>query len=329
VVELIRGGAIGTTVHSYSSTYPSDPQNDEEPFARSVVAMYPELRASFQSQEGQWAFQEFRDGRDYPLDEPELVINRTVMMWRLLQARRDGCEVVLTGGFADQLLTGWYVPSMMADLGWRALRRELPRFAQGRSALVTVLGGYARRIAWRLPPFRERRRRRLSAELPAPELPNEASFSAYANLTHGGASVSLAQMVHAARMAGVGFAFPYLDRDLVEFCLHLPIHLRFQGGIRKFIVRQAFAGRLPPGVLERQWGTSLWPASRTGVARERALIESMLTGTRLVSLGFLSAREVSGLLPAFDATPEPRAFQRLYRAISVETWLRRITAWPW
>ena len=44
---------------------------------------------------------------------------------------------------------------------------------------------------------------------------------------------------------------PYLDNDLVDLALRIPAKLKIKGGVRKYILKKAFADRLPASILGR------------------------------------------------------------------------------
>jgi asparagine synthase (glutamine-hydrolysing) len=44
---------------------------------------------------------------------------------------------------------------------------------------------------------------------------------------------------------------PYLDNEVVDLALSIPSRLKLRGGVRKWILKKAFAGRLPPAILRR------------------------------------------------------------------------------
>ena len=44
---------------------------------------------------------------------------------------------------------------------------------------------------------------------------------------------------------------PYLDNDLIDLAMNLPAAMKIRGGVRKYILKQAFAGLLPPDTLSR------------------------------------------------------------------------------
>ena len=44
---------------------------------------------------------------------------------------------------------------------------------------------------------------------------------------------------------------PYLDNEMIDLALRIPASMKIRGGVRKYILRRAFAGRLPPLILGR------------------------------------------------------------------------------
>jgi asparagine synthase (glutamine-hydrolysing) len=44
---------------------------------------------------------------------------------------------------------------------------------------------------------------------------------------------------------------PYLDKDLVEYCLNIPAHLKIRKGVKKYVFKQALKNVLPPHIINR------------------------------------------------------------------------------
>jgi asparagine synthase (glutamine-hydrolysing) len=61
----------------------------------------------------------------------------------------------------------------------------------------------------------------------------------------------LAKTDRAAMMASLETRAAFLDNDVVDFCSHLPHGYKFRHGVRKFLLRRAAAGLLPPATLTR------------------------------------------------------------------------------
>lgn len=64
--------------------------------------------------------------------------------------------------------------------------------------------------------------------------------------------LALETITQCSRAAGVRTAMPFYCQDLVEHTLALPPELKMQGGLTRFILRQAMKDRLPENILQRK-----------------------------------------------------------------------------
>jgi asparagine synthase (glutamine-hydrolysing) len=62
----------------------------------------------------------------------------------------------------------------------------------------------------------------------------------------------LAKVDRAAMMVSLEARAVFLDNDLVEFCRRLPNRFKFRRGQRKYLLKKALEGRLPPSILVRR-----------------------------------------------------------------------------
>jgi asparagine synthase (glutamine-hydrolysing) len=62
----------------------------------------------------------------------------------------------------------------------------------------------------------------------------------------------LAKVDRASMLNSLEVRSPFLDRDLAEYCLRLPYRAKQRGRQRKWILRKAIEGLVPPSVLERK-----------------------------------------------------------------------------
>jgi asparagine synthase (glutamine-hydrolysing) len=116
---------------------------------------------------------------------------------------------------------------------------------------------------------------------------------------------------------------PLLDHKLVEYGLSLPDHLKIQGGLSKFAVRQATKGLMPESVRVRRTKLGFAGADRrwlTGDLKPRVteLIEDTLRCERFVDPKPL--RQWYRSAGASSASAE--AYGSLFRVLSLEMWMR-------
>jgi asparagine synthase (glutamine-hydrolysing) len=94
---------------------------------------------------------------------------------------------------------------------------------------------------------------------------------------------------------------PYLDNEVVDLALAIPSRFKVRGGVRKWILKRAFAGSLPPQVLQRgkegfsmpmkQWLTHEW----------NGLMHELLSPASLAAEGLFDARYVERLMREHEA----------------------------
>ena len=116
---------------------------------------------------------------------------------------------------------------------------------------------------------------------------------------------------------------PLLDHKLVEYGLSLPDHLKIQGGLSKFAVRQATKGLMPEGVRLRRTKLGFAGADRRWLSADlrpqvTELIGDTLRCERFVDVGPLRQWYQS----AGAKTASAEAYGSLFRVLSLEMWMR-------
>jgi asparagine synthase (glutamine-hydrolysing) len=71
-------------------------------------------------------------------------------------------------------------------------------------------------------------------------------------------------------MHGLEIAFPFLDRDLVEFLIGVPGHEQMPDGMHKQLLRDSMRGLVPDAVLERRDKADSTDIVSGGLHRDRA-----------------------------------------------------------
>jgi asparagine synthase (glutamine-hydrolysing) len=116
---------------------------------------------------------------------------------------------------------------------------------------------------------------------------------------------------------------PLLDHKLVEYGLSLPDHLKIQGGVSKFAVRQATKGLMPEGVRLRRTKLGFAGADRRWLSADlkpqvTELIGETLRCERFVDVGRLRQWYQS----ESSKTASSEAYGSLFRVLSLEMWMR-------
>ena len=93
---------------------------------------------------------------------------------------------------------------------------------------------------------------------------------------------------------GLDAAFPFLDRDLLQFLMAVPGEHQNHGGVPRALLREAMRGVLPDAVRERRWKADFTHVVNDGVAQDESAIARALTADSLgVRLGFLDANRLA------------------------------------
>jgi asparagine synthase (glutamine-hydrolysing) len=265
------------------------------------------------------------------LDQPiaDFSVFPTLLVARM--ARR-GVTVVLGGDGGDELFGGydtyradrlsarvldwqpapvraaaeWLARGLPLGRGKRGLANELRRFLEG-----ARLPSDWQHLRW-MVFLREEQRARLYTREFRTQVAGATEGLVRTVLEDGGSDRLTAQMrcdlrlylpedilakVDAMSMAtSLEARVPYLDNEVVDLALAIPSRLKVRGGVRKWILKRAFAGSLPEAVLRRgkegfsmpmkQWLTQEW----------NGLMHELLSPGSLAAEGLFDARYVERLM---------------------------------
>ena len=188
-------------------------------------------------------------------------------------------------------------------------------------------GALAIRKAWRRPrPWLDQRRFLLPGAAPA--LPHhhpwlEAPHNALPGKREHVAALMRIQSAldgkRRVRLAPV--RYPLLSQPLVELCLRIPSWMWISGGRNRSVARDAFAGDLPPEILNRRTKGDFTGFCGAIFERNRSTIAELLLGGWLAGAGILDVAAIE----AYLAAPGPArddGFHRLLEIASVEVWAR-------
>jgi asparagine synthase (glutamine-hydrolysing) len=276
--------------------------------------------------------------QDEPFGSASILAQRAVME----AARGQGIKVMLDGQGADEMLAGYphfryawllgllkrhpaAVPGALGEMRGSGLaaavslrQAALEQLRLGSTGRAP-LGRDARLPAWLGPRLRE------AAPLPLRGAAGPAATGTplARQLVRAVVSTSLPALLRyedrSSMRFGVEARVPFLDHRLVEAACRLPDRLRIDHGVTKSVLRRAMAGIVPDEVrLDRRkigfavpqvgWLESSLPAVRDYLAGSRAVGEGILDG--------------KGLAALLDRPPAVDGGVELWRALSMEAWLR-------
>jgi len=94
---------------------------------------------------------------------------------------------------------------------------------------------------------------------------------------------------------------PYLDNEVVDLALSIPSRLKLRGGVRKWILKKAFAGRLPPDILRRGKEGFSMPMKNWLNGGWNSLMHELLCRENLARDGLFDAAHVERMMREHEA----------------------------
>jgi asparagine synthase (glutamine-hydrolysing) len=124
--------------------------------------------------------------------------------------------------------------------------------------------------------------------------------------------------------AGVRLSHPFLDTDLVRFCLGLPREFKEQPGCRKRLLREAMAGRLPDSIRCRRFKRGFNDVFWRGLTSSLADIQRMIERSTIFETTWLDRTPlIEALHEVAMGAGDTRAGGRLATTLSLIAWWER------
>jgi asparagine synthase (glutamine-hydrolysing) len=94
---------------------------------------------------------------------------------------------------------------------------------------------------------------------------------------------------------------PYLDNEVIDLALSIPSDLKLRGGVRKWILKKAFAQRLPKEILQRGKEGFSMPMKNWLTTEWNPLMHELLNAENFARDGLFAARYVDTLMRQHEA----------------------------
>lgn len=348
-MQLGRSGDGTAGCEAFSLVDPGGPL-DEKAFIDRTVAMLG--CASHQFTPAMFPVNTYRDITRRRADMASAP-NARIMSSVKGGARQRGVRVLLSGIGSDEWFGGsfYHCADLFRTLRWVALGsyiRSLSRFPEFALPRPTL-----KVMTWPLLPRAARRRikilirrdgvprwirrdfarrialaDRLYPLAPDPPFPTIVQRAIYRDMTSGGTIHCIEDEERSTAEFGLEIRYPYADRRIVEFGLAIPEELRWRGGTRKFVLREAMREQLPLEVRRRR---SSPDAGCTFVPTLRALAdEGLFRHPAIEREGWVDSGEVRGFydrILARQASGDPDYTDDVWPmwiVASVELWMREV-----
>lgn len=315
----VRESKTQAALRAYSVVFSTFSRADERIYLREVLSRLPEFRASeIDGDQLTWSLDSLNGADGFLFDEPAMTA-RTFLMPPLRQAVADGCSVICSGEWADQLAVrrpSW-CPDLWLGLGAIDRIRFAPDFLRApfRTLLAEVrmlAETFIRDRGTPLGRYGVARRVRLG----------------FVSAPHPGNFLWRDQVSRAARIEQ---RFPYAAQSLVEFVMTLPAKFFVEPRCPKPLITVGLADLLPTSFKKRtQFGNVGLPVRR-GMEENAAHLKREFFNRRtstLLAHGIVSDGSLEKVGSLLAPHMKHRDFLRVDRWISAEVWLRRFaTHW--
>jgi asparagine synthase (glutamine-hydrolysing) len=358
-VAALQAAPDQLPIRTISATFPSQaeraPSSDESSYVRDVNDFEGRLEPLEVRADELTPFS-FEEELGRALEAPSFSPNGYIN-WAVYRATREaGCRTLLTGVDGDTVISHGLeaLPYYFRRLRWLRLLKEIRHLQR----MHPMFRAPTRRILWRGVL-----RVQLAAWLPTPLLRWRAiryqriswfpamvlrrDFAERVKLVErraesrlpkdrgetncfGFSPMVFATQIHdsLASQNGIEARHPFMDQDLVEFCLRLPHDQRLRSGWTRSILRRALSEDLPQSVRERlDKGTQGTNGQlKLGTTDSDRLKEGLLSGASAIQQ-FIDQDAVNGCLDQFLAAPMARFNEAGYAAVysvwALGNWLRR------
>lgn len=114
---------------------------------------------------------------------------------------------------------------------------------------------------------------------------------------------------------------PFLDKKVCEFVARLPVNCKLHGFKRKYLLKKAFAGLLPPQILKRNKRGFQIPVSQWLRGKLRPLLEDLLSAENLKRQGIFNYQEIRKMMELhFSGQADLR--KQLWTLLVLQLWLK-------
>jgi asparagine synthase (glutamine-hydrolysing) len=127
-------------------------------------------------------------------------------------------------------------------------------------------------------------------------------------------------------MHGLEMAFPFLDRDLLEFLMAIPGEVQTFEGVPKALLRRGLSGVLPETIAQRRWKADLSDIVNEGMSTDYAQLSSFVRQECVAAdLGYVDAGVLDEELGRWERGrlgPDCVSSWRLSALLGLELWLQ-------
>jgi asparagine synthase (glutamine-hydrolysing) len=296
---------------------------------------------------------DFLESIDYFLEHCEEPIGepQSIPFYKLAQMARPYVKVMLSGEGADEILGGYGIYEKMLMIDRLSHVTRLPGIKQLMQGGSKWVGSQKieKLVQWLTEDPNQRYRSvnatqvssQVSAMIASAQYLDNGGFrKKIADLHKQAAQGSLLRTMNGIDLltwmpdnslirgdkmsmaASVEVRVPFLDHELVEYCLALPDKQKIHQGVQKVALRNSMAGILPESILNRRKQGFTVPLSKWFKGELSDQIKQILTDQQFLDRGIVSRSTVESFLKLMHEG-QGYAVDMIFRLLVLELWIRK------
>ncbi|HUZ96385.1 MAG TPA: asparagine synthase C-terminal domain-containing protein, partial [Edaphobacter sp.] len=258
------------------------------------------------------------------------------------QVSPKGYRAVLSGIGGDELLGGPPDPlpelaDYLVSLQFRTLLRQsfswglakrvpLLYLVRDATAFIVQMYTWRSRVALVFPVWLSDSARRIAARREIQRLSGQRIGLLPSTIDSGLTWWSIMETLYRPvkrLLARREYRYPFLDRDLVDFLLRVPMNQLKRPGRRRLLMRRALRHIVPIEVLERKRKAYVTRGPAIALAESKRQLLSLMTHSQLQEHKHINELTLQSALASFNALSDKDSHGHMMRAIQLELWIRR------
>ena len=345
--QMSTTALAGETLNCYSYVFHELKKCDEEIYAQAVItkaSQNHQVKTKLISGDTFWPAPQAQDwwiSRDYPFQDPYYFLLQAI----LVSACEEKTKIMLNGFYGDDLYSGedyWLIDRLLGfQFGQIASSVKVSHQKLNVSRSLVDYGLKAllpekwkniyHRMRSETPPWVEWLGIDLLTKIPTEDTDgmqkkklhfrNPGQRKRYTSLFKSGYPESVTVLQDIAQKNGMEYAFPFLDKRIVEFILSIPSSQISSPGNSRRLLRESMCSKLPDLILKRQDKALLFDLYAKGIySNETFNLGEYFEHSQIVERGYVNPE---WMIKELNQPWRTKSGHILWLLISLENWLRK------
>lgn len=307
-------------INLYSLCYPNNLDSDESIYIKETLSLYPSNNHKFINADDNWTFKEFeKDFSDFK--EPFHFIGSNLNKTLLNSMKIDGITHHLTGHGGDDLLNVdiYYLNNLYKKNKYLKLTQELIKNRKKYTSSELIEAIKNEKTLQISNPYLLDTKRIQKNHFNWDEMDMDVYFESIINNSN-----TEWMDININSPINIEARYPFLDINLVEFLLNIPVEQKEKLSISKYILRNSFKNILPEKIYSRSTKSLNLPQLLLGLQKEKGNIMKYTNFECLNQYEKINKqkieKDINDLSKSTNKTFYP--IVNIAKLLSVEVWLR-------